>query len=222
MKKSVARPAALARWCFWPFAPSTQAQTKQLTLCWAAWDPANALVELSKDFHGQVGHPGMKFESSLDQLRGPHSSIELNSKGKLCEHAHPRQPVDRGARERALRQAQRVLREERIKMSDFMPAHGHRLIRVAEEHANYWAPAGDGGRGRWTYRKDWFARPEIKAEFKEEVQPRARSAQDYDQLKEIAQFFQGRTIDGKKVYGAYIYNRARVRRHHHGRHQRAL
>jgi hypothetical protein len=22
------------------------AQTKQLTLCWAAWDPANALVEL--------------------------------------------------------------------------------------------------------------------------------------------------------------------------------
>ena len=26
------------------------AQSKQLTLCWAAWDPANALVELSKDF----------------------------------------------------------------------------------------------------------------------------------------------------------------------------
>ncbi len=26
------------------------AQSKQLTLCWAAWDPANALVELGKDF----------------------------------------------------------------------------------------------------------------------------------------------------------------------------
>src|SRR3954447_11451604 len=27
-----------------------QAQGKSITLCWAAWDPANALVELSKDF----------------------------------------------------------------------------------------------------------------------------------------------------------------------------
>ena len=26
---------------------AAQAQNKQLTLCWAAWDPANALVELS-------------------------------------------------------------------------------------------------------------------------------------------------------------------------------
>ena len=25
-----------------------------LTLCWAAWDPANALIELSKDFEGTV------------------------------------------------------------------------------------------------------------------------------------------------------------------------
>ena len=29
-------------------APEAKAQTKQLTLCWAAWDPANALVELQK------------------------------------------------------------------------------------------------------------------------------------------------------------------------------
>ena len=29
---------------------ATGAQAEDLTLCWAAWDPANALVELSKDF----------------------------------------------------------------------------------------------------------------------------------------------------------------------------
>ena len=33
----------------------------ELTLCWAAWDPANALVELSKDFTTETGI-GMKFE----------------------------------------------------------------------------------------------------------------------------------------------------------------
>src|SRR5262245_7249762 len=32
-----------------------QAQNKELTLCWAAWDPANALVELSKDFTAKSG-----------------------------------------------------------------------------------------------------------------------------------------------------------------------
>ncbi len=32
------------------------AQARELTLCWAAWDPANALVELSKDFAAQVRH----------------------------------------------------------------------------------------------------------------------------------------------------------------------
>ena len=35
-------------------ATSAQAQ-EELTLCWAAWDPANALTELSKDFTAETG-----------------------------------------------------------------------------------------------------------------------------------------------------------------------
>ena len=40
---------------------SGTAAAKDLTLCWAAWDPANALVELSKDFTTKTGI-AMKFE----------------------------------------------------------------------------------------------------------------------------------------------------------------
>ncbi|MFN5803284.1 MAG: carbohydrate ABC transporter substrate-binding protein, partial [Burkholderiales bacterium] len=40
---------------------SLYAQNKTITLCWAAWDPANALVELSKDFTAKTGVQ-MKFE----------------------------------------------------------------------------------------------------------------------------------------------------------------
>ena len=29
---------------------AANAQDQELTLCWAAWDPANAFAELSKDF----------------------------------------------------------------------------------------------------------------------------------------------------------------------------
>ena len=40
---------------------ATGAQADDLTLCWAAWDPANALVELSKEFEAESGHT-MNFE----------------------------------------------------------------------------------------------------------------------------------------------------------------
>ena len=42
-------------------AAAAPVHAKDLTLCWAAWDPANALVELSKDFTAKTGIP-MKFE----------------------------------------------------------------------------------------------------------------------------------------------------------------
>ena len=57
----------------------------------------------------------------------------------------------------------------------------------------------------WTYRKDWFARPEIQADFKTKYGRDLAPPKTYDELKQIAEFFQGREIDGKKVYGAYIY-----------------
>lgn len=40
---------------------ANSASAESMTLCWAAWDPANALVELSKDFEAQSGID-MEFE----------------------------------------------------------------------------------------------------------------------------------------------------------------
>ena len=62
---------------------AAQAQAKQLTLCWAAWDPANALVELSKDFTAQTGVQ-MKYEFVPWPNFAQRMLNELNSKGKLC------------------------------------------------------------------------------------------------------------------------------------------
>ena len=57
----------------------------------------------------------------------------------------------------------------------------------------------------WIYRKDWFAKPELQAEFKEKYGRDLAPPKTWDELKEIAEFFQGREIDGKKVYGAAIF-----------------
>ena len=60
------------------------ANAKDLTLCWAAWDPANALVELSKDFTAKTGI-NMKFEFVPWTSYADRFLNELNSKSKLCD-----------------------------------------------------------------------------------------------------------------------------------------
>src|SRR5258705_4227599 len=65
-------------------ATGAHAQGKQLTLCWAAWDPANALVELSKDFTTKTGIK-MKFEFVPWTSYADRFINELNSHGKLCD-----------------------------------------------------------------------------------------------------------------------------------------
>ncbi|MFY7962334.1 MAG: carbohydrate ABC transporter substrate-binding protein, partial [Elsteraceae bacterium] len=61
MLKAMACAVGLSAAAIMASASPASAQSKTLTLCWAAWDPANALVELSKDFTAKTGI-GMKFE----------------------------------------------------------------------------------------------------------------------------------------------------------------
>jgi multiple sugar transport system substrate-binding protein len=70
---------------------------------------------------------------------------------------------------------------------------------------NYWAlPAMADGVG-WTYRKDWFARPDLRAEFKQKYNRELEPPKTWDELLQVAKFFTGKEIDGKKVYGSYIF-----------------
>ena len=86
MKNTLLTSAAAGAILAAGFASSAMADghATDLTLCWAAWDPANALVELSKDFEAQSGHT-MNFEfvpwtSFADRMLN-----ELNSGGQLCD-----------------------------------------------------------------------------------------------------------------------------------------
>ena len=67
----------------------------------------------------------------------------------------------------------------------------------------------------WTYRKDWFARPDVQKDFKAKYGRDLAVPKTLDELSDIAKFFQGREIDGKGVRRVDLY-RARFGRHHHG------
>src|SRR4051812_7690126 len=206
MKNVVAGTAAgLATAMMLALAPSARAQTKPLTLCWAAWDPANALVELSKDFTAKTGTK-MKFEFVPWTSFADRFLNELNSKGKLCDLLIGDSQWIGGAAENGhYLKLNDFFAKNGIKMSDFMPATVTGYSEWPKNTPNYYALPAMGDSVGWAYRKDWFNRPEVKAEFKAKYGRDIAPPKTWDEFKQVAEFFQGRNIDGKTVYGAYIF-----------------
>jgi multiple sugar transport system substrate-binding protein len=187
------------------FAGSSAAQAKSLTLCWAAWDPANALVELSKDFTAKSGIE-MKFEFVPWTSYADRFLNELNTHSKLCDLIiGDSQWIGGSAETGHYVKLNDFFDKEKISMDDFVPATVLGYSQWPKNTPNYWALPAMADAVGWTYRKDWFSRPEIQAEFKKKYNRDLAPPTTYDELKQIAEFFQGRDIDGKKVYGAYIF-----------------
>lgn len=181
------------------------AQSNELTLCWAAWDPANALVELSKDFEAQSGIK-MNFEFVPWPNFADRMLNELNSGGQLCDLLiGDSQWIGGSAENGHYVKLNDFFDKEGISMDDFAPATVYAYSTWPKGTPNYYALPAMGDANGWFYRKDWFARPEIQAEFKEKYGRDLAEPKTQKELLEIAQFFQGREIDGQTVYGASIF-----------------
>lgn len=204
MKKLIAGATALAASAMMAMAP-VSANAKTITLCWAAWDPANALVELSKDYTAKSG-VDMKFEFVPWPNFADRMLNELNSKGKLCDLLiGDSQWIGGSAENGHYVKLNDFFAKEGIKMDDFMPATVTGYSEWPKGTPNYWALPAMGDALGWTYRKDWFAKPELRDAFKKQYNRELEPPKTLDELVDIAKFFQGREVDGKKVYGAAIF-----------------
>ncbi len=199
--------ATLAVYGLFALAPATPAlaQGKSLTLCWAAWDPANALVELSKDFTAKTSIE-MKYEFVPWTSYADRFLNELNTKSKLCDLIIGDSQWIGGAAENGhYVKLNDFFDKNGIKMADFMPATVLGYSEWPKHTPNYWALPAMGDAVGWTYRKDWFSKPELQAEFKKKHGRELTAPKTWTELKQVAEFFQGREINGKKVYGAAIF-----------------
>ena len=107
---------------------SNVAQAEELTLCWAAWDPANALVELTKDFTAETGID-MKFEFVPWTNYADRFLNELNSKGKLCDLIiGDSQWIGGSAENGHYVKLNDFFDKEGITMDDFVAGDGRRLF----------------------------------------------------------------------------------------------
>ena len=186
-------------------AAAGSAQAEELTLCWAAWDPANALTELSKDFEKESGHK-MNFEFVPWPNFADRMLNELNSRGQLCDlMIGDSQWIGGGAESGHYVKLNDFFEKNGISMDDFIPATVTGYAEWPKGTPNYYALPAFGDVVGWTYRRDWFERPELQAEFREKYGRDLDAPETLEELKDIAQFFQGRNIDGNTVYGAAIY-----------------
>lgn len=184
---------------------SSAAQAEDLTLCWAAWDPANALVELSKDFEAESGNT-MSFEFVPWPNFADRMLNELNSGGKLCDLLiGDSQWIGGGAENGHYVKLNDFFESEAISMDDFAPATVYAYSTWPKGTENYYALPAMGDANAWFYRKDWFERPEIREAFLAEYGRELAEPKNQLELLEIGTFFQGREIDGQKVYGMSIF-----------------
>ena len=184
---------------------ASTATAADLTLCWAAWDPANALVELSKEFEAASGHT-MSFEfipwpNFADRIQN-----ELNSGGQLCDLLiGDSQWIGGGAENGHYVKLNDFFDANAISMDDFAPATVNAYSTWPKGTPNYYALPAMGDANGWFYRRDWFENADIMAAYKEATGDDLREPETQAELLQIAQFFQGREIDGETRYGAAIF-----------------
>lgn len=180
------------------------ALAKDLTLCWAAWDPAYALVELSKDFEAQSGHR-MEFVLTPWPDYAERMQTELAAERHQCDlmMGEPHW-IRAGGRNDQLLNLNDVLDSAGINLDDFSAA---RIFATGAAGApEYYAlPAMVDAIG-WVYRKDWFDDPDVAAAYKTQTGRDLVTPASQLDLLQIARFFQGRTIKNRPVYGAAVFS----------------
>ncbi len=186
------------------FSFSVNSNAKSITLGWAAWDPANALQELTKEFTSETG-----IEVNFEFVPWPNFADrmlnELNNKGKTFDLLiGDSQWIGAGAVYGHYVKLNDFFDKEGISMSDFSPATVYAYSTWPKGSKNYYALPAMGDALAWAYRKDWFDRPELKSEFKKKHGYDLGVPANWNQLHDMCKFFQGREIDGQKRYGAAI------------------
>ena len=186
------------------FSFSVNSNAKSITLGWAAWDPANALQELTKEFTAETG-----IEVNFEFVPWPNFADrmlnELNNKGKTFDLLiGDSQWIGSGAVYGHYVKLNDFFDKEGISMNDFSPATVYAYSTWPKGSENYYALPAMGDALAWAYRKDWFDRPELKSEFKKKHGYDLGVPANWNQLHDMCSFFQGREIDGQKRYGAAI------------------
>ncbi len=174
------------------------AQSEELTIFWAEWDPANYLQELANIYTAETGvtvtvqtTPWPDFQTK--------TFAEFNAKGEAFDMVvGDSQWVGAGS-----------TGGHYVDLTDFYAKHKvldsmapATVKAYAEYGGKYWSIPLEGDAAGWAYRKDWFEDPKEMEAFKAKYGYDLAVPKTYKELRDIAEFFYR---PDEKKYGIAIY-----------------
>jgi len=177
------------------------ASAQELTIFWAEWDPANYLQELVNLYTEETGvvvtvetTPWPDFQTK--------AFAEFNAKGTAYDMVvGDSQWLGAGSTAGHYVDLTDFFKEHNL-TETFVPATVTAYAEYPKGSGSYWAVPTEGDANGWAYRKDWFEDPAEMAAFKERYGYDLAVPQDFQQLRDIAEFFH-RPDEGR--YGVALY-----------------
>lgn len=179
----------------------TSAFAQELVIFWAEWDPANYLQELVNEYEAETGvqvivetTPWADFQTKAFtefNARGSAYDLIVGDSQWLGAASEAGHYVDLTGffNEHNLGE---VMAPATVKYYSEYPANS----------GKYWSIPAEGDAVGWSYRKDWFEDPEEMAAFKEKYGYDLVPPKDWQQLRDIAEFFHR---PDENRYGIAIY-----------------
>jgi multiple sugar transport system substrate-binding protein len=182
------------------------AATPHITIGWAKWGPADALLELSRDFTAETGIE-VRGEFIPWPIFQERVSAELNASGDSFDLlVGDSQWLGGNVQFGHYVELTDFFAENDIDLErEFAPLTVAAFSEWPKRSKQYWSLPTEGDAVGWSYRKDWFERPDLKAAFKADPGYDLAPPANWLQLRDIARFFEGREIDGKKVNGISLF-----------------
>jgi multiple sugar transport system substrate-binding protein len=173
----------------------------ELNILWAQWSPADYLAQLAKDYEAQTGIKVNVIQEPWGSF-GDRFYTEMAASGTAWDMViGDSQWIGQGAKSGWY-----------VDLTDFLNSNGitdtvtpATLTYYGEYPAGsgkYYAYPTEGDADGWAYRKDLFENPDEMAAFKEKYGYDLAVPKDYNQLKDIAEFF---TRPDQGLYGLAIY-----------------
>ncbi len=178
------------------YAPT--AMSKELTIFWAEWDPANYLQELVNEYEAETG-VAVKVETTPWQDFQTKAFTEFNARGSAFDMIVGDSQWLGAASEAG----------HYVDLTAFFTKHNLGQVMApatvkyyAEYNKKFWAVPAEGDAVGWAYRKDWFENPAEKAAFKGKYGYDLAPPKTWKELLEIAEFFHR---PDQNRYGVAIY-----------------
>jgi multiple sugar transport system substrate-binding protein len=186
-----------------PAAPADPAKpaVTELNILWAQWDPADYLQQLVRDYQTQTGIKVNIIQEPWGSF-GDRFFTEMAAGGSAWDMViGDSQWLGQGATQ-----------GHYMELTDFFNQTGiHKTVtpdtlkyygEFPGNSQRYWGFPTEGDADGWAYRKDLFENPDEKAAFKAKYGYDLDVPKDYNQLKDMAEFF---TRPDKGLYGVAIY-----------------